>query len=281
MSTPDVMSELRARYDHLLTRLDAAEGSDRPATERERLGKEIVELFRETEGLLLRLAGFKEEIRTLVRKFKALPAPAPPASRVDHLGSSTYLERGWSAIAGGEYEQAVHALRRAMDLAPGEHAAQVLLGWALMLRAEYDEALGLFQQVLARDPGNQIARANLGYICLKKGIFGEAIEHLSRVLRTDSDRKATLYANFYMGLLYLEREMYTDSKSFFTRALEVGPNLIEAWWELGRACYLEGNTEEAVTAWQNGMQANRFSIWGDRCARALVRMEAGEAISFG
>lgn len=281
MSTPDVLSELRARYDHLLTRLDAAEGSDHPATERERLGKEIVELFRETEGLLLRLTEFKEEIRTLVRKFKALPAPATPASRVDHLGSSTYLERGWSAIAGGEYDQAVHALRRAMDLAPGEHAAQVLLGWALMLRTEYDEALRLFQQVLARDPGNQIARANLGYICLKKGIFGEAIEHLSRVLRTDSDRKATLYANFYMGLLYLEREMYTDSKSFFTRALEVGPNLIEAWWELGRACYLEGNTEGAVTAWQKGMQANRFSIWGDRCARALARMEAGEAISFG
>ncbi|CAN5774498.1 hypothetical protein BH23GEM3_BH23GEM3_04700 [soil metagenome] len=281
MSTPDFLAELRARYDDLLTGLDAAEESGRPATEREQLGKEIVDLFRETEGLLLRLIGFKEEIRILVGKFKALPVPAPQPSRVDHLGSSTYLERGWSAIAGGEYEQAVRALRRAMEFAPGEPAAQVLLGWALMLRAEYDEALGLFQQVLARDPGNQIAWANLGYICLKKGIFGEAIEHLSRVLRTDSDRKATLYANFYMGLLYLEREMYTDSKSFFARALEAGPNLIEAWWELGRACYLEGNTEEAVTAWRKGMQANRFSIWGDRCARALVRMEAGEAVSFG
>jgi len=32
--------------------------------------------------------------------------------------------------------------------------------------------------------------------------FGEAIEHLSKAIRLDNDKKATLYAHFYLGLVY-------------------------------------------------------------------------------
>src|SRR5438045_5397898 len=72
-----------------------------------------------------------------------------------------------------------------------------------------------FQKVLMREPGNALARINVGYICLKKEIFGEAIEHLSKAIRLDNDKKATLYAHFYLGLVYLRREMYEDAETFF------------------------------------------------------------------
>ncbi len=62
-----------------------------------------------------------------------------------------------------------------------------------------------------REPANSLARINVGYICLKKRIFGEAIEHLSKAIRLDNDRKATLYAHYYLGLVYLEREMFEDA----------------------------------------------------------------------
>ena len=103
-----------------------------------------------------------------------------------------------------------------------------------MLQEKYDDALMQFQKVLMREPGNALARINVGYICLKKGIFGEAIEHLSRAIRLDSDRKATLYAHFYLGLVYLERDMFEDAQTFFQKTLALGPNLIEAYYELGR-----------------------------------------------
>jgi len=53
-----------------------------------------------------------------------------------------------------------------------------------------------------KEPANSLARINVGYICLKKRIFGEAIEHLSKAIRLDNDKKATLYAHFYLGLVY-------------------------------------------------------------------------------
>jgi tetratricopeptide (TPR) repeat protein len=148
-----------------------------------------------------------------------------------------------------------------------------------MLREQYDDALMTYYKVLMKDPNNPLARVNLGYICLKKGIFGEAIEHLSKAIRQESDRKAQMYAHLYMGLVYLEREMYEDARGFFKRTLELAPNMLEAWWETGRAFYLEGRTDEAKDAWRTGFQANRFNLWGERCGKALAQLEAGEPVS--
>ncbi|HEY8166591.1 MAG TPA: hypothetical protein VIF83_13645, partial [Gemmatimonadaceae bacterium] len=51
------------------------------------------------------------------------------------------------------------------------------------------------------------------------------------------------------------------------------PNFIEAYYELGRAQLFEGRHEDARTTWKAGHAANRFSVWGKRCADAL-RCEA-------
>lgn len=290
MSFEEYEAALRERFERARGEMDGVgEGWD--AEHRAAVKREIVELYRETDAAIAALGAFKDEIRELVERYKTLAAAAPGEAaprglapslptRADHLGSSTYIERGWSAIASGEYHRAIDELTRALELVPGDPQAEGLLGWAQMLLERYDDALFAFQKVLVREPDNALARVNLGYICLKKQIFGEAIEHLSRAMRLDNDRKATLYANFYMGLVYLEREMYGDARNFFARALEQGPNLIEAYWQLGRAYYVEGDTASAVEAWRRGWQTNRFSVWGERCGEAVARVDAGAEVSF-
>jgi tetratricopeptide (TPR) repeat protein len=126
-----------------------------------------------------------------------------------------------------------------------------------------------------RQPSNALARINVGYICLKKRIFGEAIEHLSKAIRLDNDKKATLYAHFYLGLVYLEREMFEDAQTFFRKTLALGPNLIEAYYELGRAHWYNGERDEAKQAWATGHATNKFNPWGKRCAEVLQTVEAG------
>src|SRR5207249_5097219 len=130
---------------------------------------------------------------------------------------------------------------KALELSPNDPQAESLLGWAQMLQDKFDDALLNFQKVLVREPQNALARINVGYICLKKRIFGEAIEHLSRAIRLDNDKKATLYAHFYLGLVYLERDMLEDAQTFLEKALKLGPNLIEAHYELGRAYWFAGD----------------------------------------
>lgn len=279
------MNELTpAAYRDRYAALDARLDGPRAADERAALKHEIFGLFKALEGDIAELTALKEQMRVLVDKWKALaagPSNAPefagekPVVHADHIGASTFVEKGWGLIALGDYEAAETTLRRALDLSPGDPQAESLLGWAMMLNEKYDDALMSFQRVLMREPANALARINVGYICLKKRIFGEAIEHLSRAIRLDNDRKATLYAHFYLGLVYLERDMFEDAQTFFQKTIALGPNLIQAYYELGRAFWFNGQRAEALATWREGYAANNFNPWGKRCAEVLKTVEAG------
>jgi tetratricopeptide (TPR) repeat protein len=267
----------RARVVALAARLDAPDA----ASQRDALRAELIALGKLLEQDLGELTAVRDEAKALVERWKALQSSAAPefsADRpivADHIGASTFIEKGWSRISLGDYAGAEESLQRALQLAPDDPQAESLLGWAQMLQEKYDAAQMQFQKVLMREPSNALARINLGYICLKKRIFGEAIEHLSRAIRLNSDRKATLYANFYLGLVYLERDMFEDAQTFFQKAIVLGPNLLEAYFELGRAYWFNGQREEALRTWRDGAAANKFNPWGKRCAEVLRTVEGG------
>jgi tetratricopeptide (TPR) repeat protein len=279
MSEPWIAA-LRGQFQEIESRLGVAQGADRDAVKRD-----IIALFKRVDGALGDLGQMKEDIRGLVERYKqgnaAGSATAPqftgarPAVHADHLGASTFIEKGWSLIALGDYAGAIQSLDKALSLSPGDIQAQSLLGWAQMLHEDYDDALGTFSRVLMKEPANALARINVGYICLKKRIFGEAIEHLSKAIRLDNDRKATLYAHYYLGLVYLEREMYEDAQTFFQKTLTLGPNLIEAYFELGRALWFAGRRDEAMKTWAEGHKANKFNPWAKRCKEMLDVAAAG------
>jgi tetratricopeptide (TPR) repeat protein len=280
------LTALKGQYQEIEGRLESA---GQPSN-REALKRDIISLFKRVDSALADLGQLKDDIRGLVERYKQLntaadaapaPSPAPhftgarPAVHADHLGASTFIEKGWSLISLGDYVGAIQALEKALTLSPEAVQAQSLLGWAQMLHEDYDDALGTFSKVLMKEPANALARINVGYICLKKRIFGEAIEHLSKAIRLDNDRKATLYAHYYLGLVYLEREMYEDAQTFFRKTLKLGPNLIEAYFELGRSLWFAGQRDEALQTWTEGHKANKFNPWAKRCKEMLDVVVAG------
>ena len=281
--TESPVPALRAQYDAIARKLDAAGGG----AEREAVKREIIGYFKQVDALIAELSDLKEQIRALVDRYKQLAtstaeASAPeftgsrPAVHADHIGASTFIEKGWSLISLGDHAGAIQALQKALSLSPGETQAESLLGWAQMLHEDYDDALQTFQKVLMKEPANSLARINVGYICLKKRIFGEAIEHLSKAIRLDNDKKGTLYAHFYLGLVYLQREMYEDAQTFFEKTLKLGPNLIEAYYELGRAYWFGGDREQAQRTWDDGFKANKFNPWGKKCKETLDLVLQGQ-----
>jgi tetratricopeptide (TPR) repeat protein len=278
----ETVAGFRERYADIDRRLDAGLAE----ADRSNVKAEIIGLFKTVEQVVTDLSALKEEIRALVDKWKAQQAAAAPSLapqfsgdrpvvHADHIGASTFIEKGWSRLSLGDYDGAETALKKAIELSPGDPQSEALLGWAQMLNEKYDEALANFQKVLMREPSNALARINVGYICLKKRTFGEAIEHLSKAIRLDNDKKATLYAHFYLGLVYLEREMYEDAENFFQKTLILGPNLIEAYYEMGRAYWFNDQKDEAVDAWKRGFATNKFNPWGKRCAELLKTVEEG------
>ncbi|HEV2083655.1 MAG TPA: tetratricopeptide repeat protein, partial [Gemmatimonadales bacterium] len=142
------LSALRTQLQEITGRVDA------PDTDRDGVKRDIIALFKRVDLALTDLSQIKDEIRGLVERYKqgnsVAPTPAPqftgarPAVHADHLGASTYIEKGWSLISLGDYSGAIQALDKALNLSPGAVEAQSLLGWAQMLHEDYDDALGNF-----------------------------------------------------------------------------------------------------------------------------------------
>ncbi len=250
----------------------------------------VLELHRALESLEGEIGELKRKLHLLSWRYRSLPVesdsglegaqPSAPSFTWADLASSTYMQKGWNRIAAGDYEGARELLLKAVEAAPRDVRVLSALGWAQTLCEEYDDALRIYQRVLAADPDNALAHVNVGYICLKKGIYGEAIEHLSKVVRSAEDRKATLYGNYYLGLVYLAREMHSDAVVFFEKAIELGPAMSEAYFQLGRTHYLAGQRVEAVAAWKRGILANQFDPWAKRCAEATRSVEGGQRPRF-
>lgn len=205
------------------------------------------------------------------------PAKSTPMRTVreDHLGASTFIEKGWNCIAHGDFVVAEQVLKTALRLAPSDARSKALLAWAIMRQGRHDEALVVLDDVLGSDSENWLARVSLGYVCLKKGLLREAHDHLNRAATQMQDAKAALYGNFYLGLLYSRQRDVHEAERYFRKTLSLAPNFIEACYELGRTFWIAGEKAEAENVWRSGNTANRFSEWGKRCAEAVLRTRAG------
>jgi hypothetical protein len=70
--------------------------------------------------------------------------------------------------------------------------------------------------------------------------------------------------------------MHEDAQTFFQKTLKLGPNLIEAYYELGRALWFGGDRARARETWAAGVAANKFNPWGKRCQEMVELIDRGE-----
>ncbi|MEP6687100.1 MAG: hypothetical protein ABJC36_02050, partial [Gemmatimonadales bacterium] len=96
------LAPLKTQFQAIETRL----GTSGQPGDREAVKRDIIALFKRVDTALGELGQMKEDIRGLVERYKqgaaAEVATAPqftgarPAVQADHLGASTYIEKGWS-----------------------------------------------------------------------------------------------------------------------------------------------------------------------------------------
>jgi tetratricopeptide (TPR) repeat protein len=182
---------------------------------------------------------------------------------------TTLIDKGWNLIVSGKYKEAIKELNKAKKMDPKNIKVYNLLGWAYIHLKKYDKSSLVFQEVLNMDPKNEMAHANLGYINHKKGLYGEAIEKLSAIERNAKNKQAVLYALFYLGLVYYEREMYEDSVEFLNKAINVGPNLYEAYYYLGKAYQKQGLKNLCSQIWEKLIKTNKYNIWAKKAKEEL------------
>jgi len=304
-AAPPTLAEASRQCECLRAELGArVHGAPASTSDAERtaLRADIAALIRASDAQVQAWRALADAARALPELWKQLASAEPPggspprdvatrppsvdlaagaSTRADHLGASTWAAKGWSAYAASDFAAAESAFERALDLAPDDTETAAMLAWARAARGRDDDALVAAQRVLVaapRGPAASLARVAIGRVCLAKDIVGEALEHLARVVRDNDDRRATLYATFYLGVAYQRRGMDDEAVAYFRRALALGPNMVEARYELGCTHWRAGARDAACAEWRLGA-AGAFSAWARRCADRLAEVERSEAVS--
>ena len=294
------------------TGLHAAGGTSRDGAVRDnaarhtaQLKDDIIACFREADAALLAAQSAKDAVKALAERWKVLnantpstapnasahapaapavapavsPAVAPISGRVDLLGASTFVEKGWNLLSLGQVPEAIVALQKALALAPGQVEALVLLAWAYVNDGQLDAAHAPLEQARAQAPDDALAVMVWGRWLALQGHFTDADRCLEQAAAS-GDGRAALYAHLYRAQLQRTLGAHDAAALTLRQALQKGPNLVQAWYELGRTHWECGRRADAVQAWQSGSAANKFSPWGKRCAALLDLVSANQDLVF-
>lgn len=243
---------------------------------------EIRALYIDMAGSIRALSKAQETLREIAQEFKQRQTTPSDVGRFysfvksttsAELDLATLIDRAWNCIVMEDFDEARKTLKHIFDIDPDNIKGLCYMGLVLVELERYDEAMLFLQKVLVKDPGNPFALNNLGYICYKKGIWGEAIEHLVKAANQNKDRTAALYANYYLGLVYFERSMIPDAIKFFTRALQMGPNLQVAYYYLGLSETKRYEFKDAVIYFRKAVTIDKDSRYGRLAAEELGKIE--------
>jgi len=113
------------------------------------------------------------------------------------LGSVYYFQNN--------YEEALAAYQRYVDLAPADPNALDSLGTCLQTLGRYDEAIAAFQRALAINAESRVARIHLGHAYLQQGRYRAALEQYERFFRIARDDWSRGRSYEYIASSYLKR----------------------------------------------------------------------------
>jgi Tfp pilus assembly protein PilF len=93
-----------------------------------------------------------------------------------------WLTRGHAAMASGHPEQAIQALRSALEYEPDQRQTEIELATALAAAGQDAEAIAYFNTLLESAPGDGLINLELARLAVKQGHEAQAVESYQRAL---------------------------------------------------------------------------------------------------
>jgi len=156
-----------------------------------------------------------------------------------------YYMRGLDEVRLGNIEEALAALRKAVELDANFTEAHALLAEIYMRRERYTEAIPAFERVLASRAEDDATLYNLGYAYWKANRFEESAEALQRAIKVKPDN-AQLYE--LLSHVYIRAEKYMAAKEALNTLLKLKPDDASAYQRLAGAHFMLKQPDEGIAA---------------------------------
>ena len=153
----------------------------------------------------------------------------------------------------GEYDNAAQYLSRAIDHDPDSVYLAVRMAGLLKALKRYPEALQYAQRGVALDPGSVEGRVVLADLQVLLKNDEAALEAYREALAIDPQQKRV---RLILATLYIQKKDYEGAKGELTLLIEKDPDLVIAYYYMGRINLELRNFGEAEKFYQEALQRN-------------------------
>jgi tetratricopeptide (TPR) repeat protein len=146
-------------------------------------------------------------------------------------------------------------------------------GLAFNNEGEYQKAIAAFKRALELDPAFDDARLNLGIAYFKAQSFDSALATFQQILDQDPNDSSAL---IFLGLSLQEQEQYEKSIPYFEKAGNLDPDFHQlALFNIGKAHSQLGRNDQANKNWNEAVKADPTSEIAEG-AKALLKAQSGK-----
>ena len=167
--------------------------------------------------------------------------------------SAAYSTLGYYRLILEEYESAIDALDRVIEIDPNNAFAFNNRGHAYAELEEFDKAIEDYDRAIELDPNNAGLFYDRGWIYAKLEEFDKAIEDYDRAIELDS-KYALAFNN--RGVAYAELEEFDKAIEDYDRAVELNSDYFPAFYNRGRLFYKQGDFDKALAEFDRAIELN-------------------------
>ncbi len=244
-------------------------------------------------------------------------ATKPP---VNNRESSTiknpkyYYKLGLAHLESGELSQAIYYLKKAYELDSNDINIVNALGIAYARAGEKEKAKNLFLKALRINPNKGETYTNLGVLLASEGKYDKALKYFKRAISLDEYKnrdkalfnialvykrkgnfnlfeeylKKTITFNPYftrayilLGDYYLKNKRYIDAYDIYLTALNMGIDLPEIYFGLGKSHYYLNNLNKAKYYLKKALRMTKNPILKQQIEEFLDKIRKRSSIKNG
>jgi tetratricopeptide (TPR) repeat protein len=178
----------------------------------------------------------------------------------------------------GNYDKAVDAFQRALDIQPGSRKTILAYGESLRRAHRPQKAAKVYAKWLDGEPGDAEMRARYGQVLREAGDLEESLEQARQLLSQGSSGEnvaKTVIAYNALGLTYYKMGKLDLAETAFRKAADLDAQSAFVWNNLGLVAFDRGHDQEAFLDFQKASELDPKYMQA-RLNKAVVYLDCGD-----
>ena len=187
----------------------------------------------------------------------------------DPQNPSLYYQLGGRLEKNGRYDDAMKLYRTALSKGIESARLHSRLADLLLRRGEKEPAIAEYEKAARINPADLDSQNNLATAYLEKGRLAEADQVFQWILANDG---AHAGAQNGMGLVSIQKRNYPAARTYFERAAQLDPDLVEVHMNLGLLYEMGGDRPRARASLQTFLAKASPAQYGNIIPRVREKL---------